>query len=371
MKVISIYRQLIRLGKRYPSSNRKAILEEIRMDFKKNSGLTESDVIQKEIHKASIGLAQIQMMVQSKSSGISAAIQLGQWDTVQQAQTEQNDHHHLEQPQQQQQRQRQQQQQMQVHTQNYYARATPQTAQVQQAQFHQQQQGGYNSNAAVPSVAVATPVNPNGTNPGSLENPPPAMKGNFYLVEMTVQCAKCGKWRGFVTSEVSSAVDKKNKLWVCDQCPHPSFEKCTAPEKVKTGVEIKSPNGPWNYSRIGMSSFDRVHYETYFALPDWSLPETLELLNFAVKNGAESWDKIKEVKGITHSPEECRARFWHILTLGKLFVQGYIDVAKQKVSTIQGAKTLAQYEAKIDLGIKAKEQLHAQKQYRQALLQQR
>eukprot|EP00470_Lotharella_oceanica_P015571 CAMPEP_0170193132 /NCGR_PEP_ID=MMETSP0040_2-20121228/56182_1 /TAXON_ID=641309 /ORGANISM="Lotharella oceanica, Strain CCMP622" /LENGTH=141 /DNA_ID=CAMNT_0010441687 /DNA_START=99 /DNA_END=524 /DNA_ORIENTATION=+ len=132
--------------------------------------------------------------------------------------------------------------------------------------------------------------------------------------------------------------------------------------------EIIAPNGPWNYSCLGMSTFDRNHYEKYFSLPDWTLEETLAVLNHCVKNGVEKWDAVSSDETINHSPEECSNRFWHIHTLSKLFVQNYMVVARQRVTTLKAVKALAQYEAKMDIGMKAIQQLKGQEEFKANIL---
>mmetsp|Transcript_24513 Transcript_24513/g.34262 ORF Transcript_24513/g.34262 Transcript_24513/m.34262 type:complete len:90 (+) Transcript_24513:223-492(+) len=76
--VLAMYRELMRLGKRYPSKNRDGIVREIRLDFKKNVGITREDEKQKEIKRAYTGLLQMRQMV--RPAGTVRKVQLGEWD---------------------------------------------------------------------------------------------------------------------------------------------------------------------------------------------------------------------------------------------------------------------------------------------------
>ncbi|GAB5365657.1 hypothetical protein AAMO2058_001076700 [Amorphochlora amoebiformis] len=202
---------------------------------------------------------------------------------------------------------------------------------------------------------------PHGVQPVvSLQNPAPIIPGNFYLVELSAQCFKCQKWRTFITSEVMSAADYATRKWCCEMSPDPATNRCDAPQQMVIANEVKAPNGPWNFPTLGLSTFDRTHYEKYFSLEGWTLDETLALLNFAIVHGCEDWESVSSKDNINHTSKECKARFWHIHTLSKIFVQSYIETAKRSASTLEAVQKVAQYEAKIDLGIKAKAQMHRQ-----------
>lgn len=190
--------------------------------------------------------------------------------------------------------------------------------------------------------------------------PPVPVAGNYYLVEVSVQCSRCGKWRRFVTTEVARAIYTRGAPWDCSMSPNPLENKCSAAAPLYRGTLVDAPNGPWNYAAVGVSSFDRKHYEAYFAQPGWTIEQTLALLDFVVVSGANDFAKASEAKAVAHSADECRARFWQLQALSKIFVQEYIREAKRSVADTTKARLLAHFESKLDLAQKARSLLQIQ-----------
>lgn len=61
VEILSLYRQIIKHAKVFPSKNRLRILKEIRAEFKENKVLTDQIKINKELDKATKGLSQLTM----------------------------------------------------------------------------------------------------------------------------------------------------------------------------------------------------------------------------------------------------------------------------------------------------------------------
>lgn len=59
--VISLYRSIIRSAKVFPSKNRSRILEEIRVDFRKNKNLEAGEKLTNALNVAIKGLSQLGM----------------------------------------------------------------------------------------------------------------------------------------------------------------------------------------------------------------------------------------------------------------------------------------------------------------------
>ncbi len=77
------------------------------------------------------------------------------------------------------------------------------TVQSQSVDHSHQQTSQRLYNAKVQAQSFPAPVN--------FQALPPAIEGNYYLVEVTSKCATCGKWRSFITSEALSATDTKDR----------------------------------------------------------------------------------------------------------------------------------------------------------------
>jgi hypothetical protein len=58
-ELLSLYRQIIKNAKQFPSKNRLRILKEIRLEFRENKNLTDPIKINVEISKAQKGLEQL------------------------------------------------------------------------------------------------------------------------------------------------------------------------------------------------------------------------------------------------------------------------------------------------------------------------
>eukprot|EP00465_Bigelowiella_longifila_P004597 CAMPEP_0185255154 /NCGR_PEP_ID=MMETSP1359-20130426/4142_1 /TAXON_ID=552665 /ORGANISM="Bigelowiella longifila, Strain CCMP242" /LENGTH=279 /DNA_ID=CAMNT_0027838823 /DNA_START=234 /DNA_END=1073 /DNA_ORIENTATION=- len=219
--------------------------------------------------------------------------------------------------------------------------------------------------ASIPGIpgpdVLPTPIS-------QLMDRPPEIDGNFFLAEVAVQCSKCGNWRQFVTSEALSACDVPGvtaQRWCCEKNPSVESSSCSTPMKVGQAIMVQTPNGPWNYALLGMSSFDRGHYEKYFALEGWTLEQTLVVLSYVLRYGTENWNYVSNI--VRHTPEECRARFWHIQNLSKIFVQSYVSTARETIPTLQNVKLAAQCEARMDLSLKATHQLIMQQRLREEM----
>eukprot|EP00466_Bigelowiella_natans_P007792 jgi/Bigna1/71394/fgenesh1_pg.15_\ len=219
--------------------------------------------------------------------------------------------------------------------------------------------------ASIPGIpspdVLPTPISP------LFMDRPAKINGNFFLAEVAVQCSKCGNWRQFITSEAISTCDMPGKAqrWCCEMNPSVDSSSCGTPMKVGQAIMVQTPNGPWNYALLGMSSFDRGHYEKYFAIEGWTLEQTLVVLSYVLRYGTENWSYISNI--VHHTPEECRARFWHIQNLSKIFVQNYINTARETIPTLQNVKLAAQCEARMDLSLKATQQLMMQQRLREEM----
>jgi hypothetical protein len=75
-EVLSLYRQIIKHAKVFPSKNRLRILKEIRAEFKDNKSLTDQSKILIEWDKATKGLSQLTMYTSLNRSASSWVVEL-------------------------------------------------------------------------------------------------------------------------------------------------------------------------------------------------------------------------------------------------------------------------------------------------------
>merc|ERR1712226_1409302 len=104
------------------------------------------------------------------------------------------------------------------------------------------------------------------------------------------------------------------------------------------GVSVRYCHGhrsipPWKYPAMGLHTFDLNMYEKYLKHPDWTLMETIALLDYVLIHGANAgaWDHLSEgpVLRVRHRhAHECETRFLHVLVMYSFHFQ-----AKQFGST--------------------------------------
>lgn len=65
--VLSLYRNVLRAAKHFPSKKRAGIIQGIRLEFRANKGLTDADKIQKCLATAQRGLSDLQAYLPQNS----------------------------------------------------------------------------------------------------------------------------------------------------------------------------------------------------------------------------------------------------------------------------------------------------------------
>jgi len=60
-EVLGLYRQLLRLGRVYPSKNRDAVLLEIKAEFKEGKSLSSQEEIERRLASAKQGISQMKV----------------------------------------------------------------------------------------------------------------------------------------------------------------------------------------------------------------------------------------------------------------------------------------------------------------------
>ena len=59
-EVLRLYRTILKLAQRYPSSNRQRMIREIKLDFKEGKGVTDKDDLAQRMLSARQGVLQLQ-----------------------------------------------------------------------------------------------------------------------------------------------------------------------------------------------------------------------------------------------------------------------------------------------------------------------
>ena len=99
----------------------------------------------------------------------------------------------------------------------------------------------------------------------------------------------------------------------------------------------KEYNGKWAFIPLGIGVFTRESYNQYLYHKDWTIEETVTLLNFIIHNGVseESWSRLKHHKYlcIRHPTRaDCEARFLHVYAMSKMFMDDRSKVAAKVAS---------------------------------------
>ena len=75
-EILTLYRQLIKLGRVYPTKNREGLLQEIKAEFKEGKTISSQDEIERRLASARQGVAQMQVYCKLDKKGDAWSVSL-------------------------------------------------------------------------------------------------------------------------------------------------------------------------------------------------------------------------------------------------------------------------------------------------------